>query len=223
MFRILIVENDNATAALIQTVLRCGGYDALQAQTAQRAFELLDQEHIDLILLDIKMQNTNGCAFSERLRSCRNGIPLLTITAKILPAKRGEGFILGTDKHTIQPISEDKLLLRIKALLSRTEIDSRDTLYIGKITLDRASCCVSRNGRSQILPRNEFQLLYKLLSHPNKAFTSSQLIEDIGRIESDAREAMFNACVAKLCKRFEDWSEFQIICLQGVSFKAVIR
>lgn len=223
MFRILIVENDNASAALIQTVLRCGGYDALQAQTAQRAFELLDREHIDLILLDIKMQNTDGCAFSERLLSCRNGIPLLTITAKSLPAKRGEGFILGTNKHTIQPISEDELLLRIKALLSRTEIDSGDKLYIGKVALDRASCSVSRNGRSQILPRNEFQLLYKLLSHPNKAFTRSQLIEDIWRIESDAIEAMFNTCIARLCKRLEGCPEFQIICLQGVSFKAVIR
>lgn len=223
MFRILIVENDNATAALIQTVLRCGGYDTLQAQTAQRAFALLDREHIDLILLGIKMQLADRCAFLERLRSCGNGIPLLMITAKSLPAKRGEGFILGTDKHTIQPVSEDELLLRIKALLPHTEISSRDKLYIGKVTLDCASCSVSRSGRSQILLRKEFQLLYKMLSHPNKAFTRSQLIEDIWKMEPAAMDATFNACVARLRKRFEDWTEFEIIDLRGVSFKGVIR
>lgn len=223
MFRILIVENDNAVAALIRAVLRCGGYEAFQAQTAQRAFELLDREHIDLILLDIKMQLADRCAFLERLCSCGNGIPLLTITAKSLPAKRGEGFILGTDKHTIQPVSEEELLLHIKALLPRSEIGSGDRLYIGKLTLDRAARSVSCSGKRQILPQKEFQLLYKLLSHPNKAFTRSQLIEELWEMEPEAMDATFNACVASLRKRFEDWPEFEIISLRGISFKGVIR
>ena len=223
MFRILIVEDDPSTARLMQLVLKHAGYDTIHAENGEDALNVMDHEHIDLILLDVMMPVMDGYAFTEELRSCGNNTPILMVTAKSLPEERCKGFIVGTDDYMVKPVNEEEMLLRIKALLRRSQIANEHKLRIGKVTLDYDALSVTREGVSQTLPQKEFQLLYKLLSYPDKIFTRLQLMDEIWGMESTTVDTTVNVHITRLRRRFEGWPEFEIIAIRGIGYKGVIH
>ena len=223
MFCILVVEDDRNTAKLMKTILSHAGYEVFSAQNGLEALEVTDKQHIDLILLDIMMPKMDGYKFAERLRSCGDNTPILMVTAKQLPEEKCRGFLVGTDDYMVKPVNENEMLLRIKALLRRSQIANERKLKIGKVVLDYDALMVTREGISQTLPQKEFYLLYKLLSYPNKIFTRLQLMDEIWGMESESNDTTVNVHVARLRKRFEDWSEFEILAIRGIGYKAVIR
>ena len=177
MFQIMVVEDDKSTAKLMRAVLTHNGYKVFQAANGQEALEMLDSQHIDLIVLDVMMPVMDGYEFTEQLRRCGNNTPILMVTAKQLPEEKCRGFLVGTDDYMVKPVNEEEMLLRIKALLRRAQIANEHKLHIGKVTLDYDALTVSREGNSQTLPQKEFYLLYKLLSYPDKIFTRLQLMD----------------------------------------------
>ena len=164
MFQIMVVEDDKSTAKLMRAVLTHNGYKVFQAANGQEALEMLDSQHIDLIVLDVMMPVMDGYEFTEQLRRCGNNTPILMVTAKQLPEEKCRGFLVGTDDYMVKPVNEEEMLLRIKALLRRAQIANEHKLHIGKVTLDYDALTVSREGNSQTLPQKEFYLLYTLLS-----------------------------------------------------------
>lgn len=189
MFRILIVEDDPSTSKLMQVVLNRAGYATLRAENGQEALDLMEQNHVDLILLDVMMPVMDGYTFTETLRSRGVALPILMVTAKSLPEERCKGFIVGTDDYMIKPVNEEEMLLRIRALLRRFQIANERKLFIGKVTLDYDSFSVSREGQSQTLPQKEFLLLYKLLSEPDRVFTRLQLMDEIWGADSTTADS----------------------------------
>lgn len=223
MFRILIVEDDHNTSHLMRLVLKRAGYEPLQTENGAIALEVLDKEHVDLILLDVMMPTMDGYEFTEELRSCGNNTPILMVTAKHLPEERCKGFIVGTDDYMVKPVNEEEMLLRIKALLRRSHIASEHKLQIGKVTLDYDALSVTREGVSQTLPQKEFQLLYKLLSYPDRIFTRLQLMDEIWGMESTTVDTTVNVHITRLRRRFESWPEFELIAIRGIGYKGVIH
>ena len=165
----------------------------------------------------------DGYEFTERLRSSGDNTPILMVTAKGLPEERCKGFIVGTDDYMVKPVNEEELVLRIKALLRRSQIANERKLQIGKVTLDYDSLTVSREGVSQTIPQKEFQLLYQLLSYPNKIFTRLQLMNEIWGVDSNTADTTLNVHVNRLRNRFDTWPEFEIVSIRGVGYKAVIK
>lgn len=223
MFQILIVEDDKNTAKLMELVLRRTGYDTILAGNGVEALEQMEYHHIDLIVLDVMMPEMDGYEFTEQLRSCGDNTPILMVTAKELPEERCRGFIAGTDDYMIKPVNEEEMLLRIRALLRRAKIASEHKLRIGRIVLDYDCLTVSRDGISQSLPQKEFYLLYKLLSYPDKIFTRLQLMDEIWGMESNTVDTTVNVHITRLRKRFETWSEFSLVAVRGIGYKAVIN
>jgi len=221
MFNILVVDDDKNTRLLIEAVLRADGYSVITAKDGQEALEVMDREHIDLVVLDIMMPRMDGYEFTKTLRAVNNDLPILMVSAKQLPADRKQGFLVGTDDYMTKPIDEEEMLLRIKALLRRAKIVSERRIVIGDVTLDYDSFTVSRNGDSMELPKKEFQLLYKLLSYPGKIFTRIQLMDEIWGAESDTGWETVTVHIGRLRKRFEDWPEFEIQSVRGLGYKAV--
>lgn len=222
MFRILVAEDDKSTACLMKAVLKRAGYEVYQAANGVEALELMDVQHIDLILLDIMMSKMDGYEFTEQLRSCGDTTPILMVTAKQLPEEKCKGFLVGTDDYMVKPVNEEEMLLRIKALLRRSQIANERKLRIGKIILDYDALTVSREGVGQTLPQKEFYLLYKLLSYPDKIFTRLQLMDEIWGMESETVDTTVNVHVNRLRKRFDEWPEFEIVAVRGIGYKAVI-
>lgn len=221
MFRILAVDDDKNTRRLIHAVLEKDGYTVTDAENGEDALKILEQEHIDLIVLDIMMPKINGYELTEMLRDMGNEIPILMVSAKQLPADRHKGFLVGTDDYITKPIDEREMLLRIKALLRRAKIASERRIVIGSVVLDYDSLTVTGHGQVQELPQKEFMLLYKLLSYPGKIFTRIQLMDEIWGMESDSGWETVTVHIGRLRKRFDGWEEFSIESVRGLGYKAV--
>ena len=181
MFHILVADDDKNTRRLLTALLENANYTVTTASNGEEALEVLDHEHIDLVVLDVMMPKMDGYEFTQRIRETDAALPILMVTAKHLPADEKKGFLVGTDDYITKPIDEEKLLLRIKALLRRAQIVSERKIVIGDVTLDYNSYTVTRRGESQELPQKEFLLLYKLLSYPGQIFTRIQLMDLGGR------------------------------------------
>lgn len=223
MFQILVVEDDKHTARLMKAVLKHAGYEVFEAGNGAEAFDVTDKQHIDLIVLDVMMPVMDGYAFTEQMRAAGDNTPILMVTAKDLPEERCKGFLVGTDDYMVKPVNEEELVLRIKALLRRSQIANEHKLRIGKVVLDYDALTVSREGESQTLPQKEFQLLYKLLSYPDKIFTRLQLMDEIWGMESNSMDTTVNVHITRLRRRFENWPEFKIVAIRGIGYKAVIH
>ena len=221
MFHILVVDDDKNTRLLLKAVLESEGYTVYAASNGEDALTVMDQQHIDLVVLDIMMPKMDGYEFTKTLREAQNNLPILMVSAKQLPADKKKGFLVGTDDYMTKPIDEEEMLLRIKALLRRAQIISDRRIIVGDVVLDYDSFTVSKNGDVQELPQKEFLLLYKLLSYPGKIFTRIQLMDEIWGAESDTGWETVTVHIGRLRKRFEGWEEFELQSIRGLGYKAV--
>lgn len=221
MFQILVVDDDKNTRMLFQAVLEAANYSVLTAQDGVEALAIMDDHHVDLVVLDVMMPNMDGYAFTRTLRESNDNLPILMVSAKQLPEDKKQGFLVGTDDYMTKPIDEEEMLLRIKALLRRARIASERRIVVGDVVLDYDSLTVTRKGQTQELPQKEFLLLYKLLSYPGKIFTRIQLMDEIWGADSETGWETVTVHIGRLRKRFEGWTEFEIVSVRGLGYKAV--
>ena len=221
MFHILVADDDKNTRMLFRAVLEAENYTVLTAENGEEALKVMDDHHVDLVVLDVMMPKMDGYAFTSLLRQNDNNLPILMVSAKQLPEDKKRGFIVGTDDYMTKPIDEEEFLLRIHALLRRAKIVNERKIVIGDVTLDYDSLTVSRRGEVQELPQKEFLLLYKLLSYPGKIFTRIQLMDEIWGADSETGWETVTVHIGRLRKRFESYDEFQILSVRGLGYKAV--
>lgn len=221
MVRILVVDDDKNTRKYMEAVLTAKNYIVLTAQNGEEALELMDKEHVDLVVLDIMMPHMDGYEFTKALRDSNNNLPILMVSAKQLPKDKHKGFLVGTDDYMTKPFDEEELILRIKALLRRAQIVNEQKIVIGDVILDYNSFTVTKGEEVQELPQKEFQLLYKLLSYPGKIFTRIQLMDEIWGNDSESGWETVTVHIGRLRKRFEGWYEFEIESVRGLGYKAV--
>ena len=221
MLNILVVDDDQNIRMFLEAVLENAGYSVLTAENGVRALEVMDREHVDLVVLDIMMPEMDGYEFTKTIRDSDNNLPILMVSAKQLPQDKHKGFIVGTDDYITKPIDDEEMLYRIKALLRRAKIASEHKIEIGSVVIDYDSLTVTKGSEVQELPQKEFMLLYKLLSYPGKIFTRIQLMDEIWGQDSDTGWETVTVHIARLRKRFEGWDEFSIESVRGLGYKAV--
>ncbi len=227
MFNIMVVEDDNNTRRLMCTVLERYGYHPIPATDGQDALEQLDKKHVDLIILDIMMPRMDGYEFTQILRDGGNTLPILMVSAKQTPSDKRRGFIIGTDDYMTKPVDEEEMILRVGALLRRSRIVTERKLAVGKTVLYYDSFTVRSDGQvpsapgGMELPQKEFLLLFKLLSYPNKIFTRRQLMDELWDMESESDERTVDVHISRLRDRFRDNTDFDIITVRGLGYKAV--
>ncbi len=221
MFHILVIDDDKNTRLYFEAVLKNNGYTVSVAKNGEEALDVMDKEHIDLVVLDIMMPKMDGYEFTKTLRECGNNLPILMVSAKQLPVDKNKGFAVGTDDYMTKPVNQDEFLYRIKALFRRAKIANERKIVVGGVILDYDSLTVTKGDEVQELPQKEFMLLYKLLSYPGKIFTRIQLMDEIWGAESETGWETVTVHVGRLRKRFEGWSEFEIESVRGLGYKAV--
>ncbi len=221
MFKILVVEDDTNTRKLMCAVLKQNGFETYGAEDGIAALDLMDKQHVDLVVLDLMMPRMDGYELTRQIRRTWSTLPLLMVTAKQEPKDKHAGFLAGTDDYMIKPVDEQEMLLRIKALLRRAQIASEHKLLIGDVELNYDSLTINRKNELVTLPQKEFYLLFKLLSYPNMIFTRLQLMDEIWGMESQTDDHTLNVHIGRLRDRFRDWPEFEIITVRGLGYKAV--
>ncbi len=221
MFNILVVEDNLNTRKLMEDVLLDERYTPLLAANGQEALDILEHQHIDLMITDIMMPGMDGYTLTEQLRDAGYDFPILMATAKDTIKDKRKGFIVGTDDYMVKPIDEEELILRVKALLRRAKIVNERKVIVGKVTLNYDSLTVSRESERITLPQKEFMLLYKLLSYPDIIFTRMQLMDEIWGFDSQTDEHTVSVHIGRLRERFDTWPEFEIVTVRGLGYKAV--
>lgn len=220
MLQILVVEDNENLLMLMRARLEQAGYKVLQAQNGQEALEVLEGQHVDLIITDIMMPHMDGFEFLGSLRAANFNMPVLIVTAKEGFSDKERGFRLGSDDYMVKPIDINEMILRIAALLRRAKIANEHKIVIGPIVLDYDKLSVNGPDFEMELPKKEFLLLFKLLSYPKRIFTREQLIAEIWGPDADVDERTVDSHIKKLRKKFEDQSEFRIITIRGLGYKA---
>ncbi len=221
MFDILVIDDDKNIRFMMSEVLKKAGYNVLLSADGAEGLDLCVDKHVDLVIVDIMMPNMNGYEFTQKLRQVSEDLPVIMVSAKQLPEDRKIGFKVGIDDYMTKPLDTEELLLHVKALLRRYKIVNERKLIVGKVCLDCDSYTVTREEERYELPQKEFMLLYKLLSFPNKIFTRIQLMDDIWGTECETDPETVTVHVGRLRKRFAHFSEFEIVSIRGLGYKAV--
>ena len=221
MFDILVVDDDKNTRFMLRELLESENYTVTEATNGEEALRVFENNHIDLVIVDIMMPKLDGYEFTKELRTFCSELPVLMVSAEQLSEDRKKGFISGIDDFMSKPFDNEELLLHVKALLRRAKIESERKITVGSMTLDYDSFTVTRGDEHIELPQKEFLLLYKLLSYPDKIFTRLQLMDEIWGMECDTAPETVTVHIGRLRKRFEGWKEFEIQSIRGLGYKAV--
>lgn len=221
MATILIAEDNDNIRLLISERLK-PFYTLLLASGGQEALAILESKHVDLLLTDVMMPGMDGFELIKEVR--RNGfkLPVLILTAKQSFSDKRTGFSIGTDDYMTKPVNYEELHWRIDALLRRANIANEQKIVVGTAILDKMTYTLSKGDCTIELPKKEFELLYKLLSYPEMIFTKSQLLDDIWGFDSDSSEDTVKTHISRLRNRIAGFSEFQIITIKGLGYKASI-
>ena len=221
MFNILVVEDDKKLLKLFCTVLSKNGYRTMEATDGLQALDVLDKEYIDLIISDVMMPNMNGYELTKSLRDADFKIPILMITVKDSFQDKQQGFTFGVDDYMVKPIDVNEMVLRVGALLRRAQIVNERKLTIGSTLFEFDALAVTQNKETMILPQKEFNLIYKLISYPNKIFTRQQIMDEIWGMDSESDAQTVDVHINRLRKRFKDNNDFEIITIRGLGYKVV--
>jgi len=221
MFTILVVEDDINLGKFMADVLKDEGYTPVIAKNGNEALEVLDRQHIDMMITDIMMPGMDGYTLTDDLRSAGYELPILMITAKETMKDKRKGFLVGTDDYMVKPVDEEEMVLRVKALLRRAKIVNERKINIGDVTINYDTQILTRENERVTLPQKEFLLLYKLLSYPDVVFTRLQLMDEIWGMDSDSDDHTVSVHIGRLRERFGKWPEFAIETVRGLGYRAV--
>lgn len=220
MFSILVVEDDMTLNKMISAKLKKENYQVFSSFDGQQALDIMDKNHIDLIISDIMMPNKNGYELVKELRNASYMLPILMVTAKDQMEDMEKGFMVGSDDYMIKPINMKEMVLRVKALLRRAQIANEKKIIFGNTILDYDALTVNTDTESYDMPPKEFYLLFKLLSNPNKIFTRYELMDEIWGMENDINDRTVDSHIKKLRRKFEKSNDFEIVTVRGLGYKA---
>lgn len=221
MINVLVVEDDKSMQMLIKEKLK-NKYNILCASDGIEALSAVNNNSIDLILCDIMMPRMNGLSFLHELREDGYDIPVIMATAKTELDFKREGFSSGADDYVTKPIVFEELIMRINALLRRSKINKEEKIVFGDFSLNSSSYEALYKDEVIELAKKEFQLLFKLLSYPGKAFSKNTLMEDIWGMDSPSDDTTIRTHINRLRQKTEHINEFEIQTIRGLGYKAKI-
>ncbi|MEK5161139.1 response regulator transcription factor [Paenibacillus sp. FSL R5-0527] len=222
MVTILIVEDDQMLRLLTKAKLS-PLYKIKEAADGQEALEVLDREHMDLLVVDIQMPNMNGYELVRTLRDSDDMTPVIMLTAMNAFSHKKEGFASGVDDYMTKPIDYEELIWRIEALLRRAQIANEKRIVIGGFSMEQNTFSAQYNEETIPLTNKEFDLLYKFLSYPNVVFTKQQLMDEIWGYDSETEYDTIKTYISRLRNKFSMCKEFDLISIRGLGYKAVIH
>ncbi len=223
MFKILVVEDDKELNQTVCSFLNRSGYEAIGCLNATDAYDALYENIFDLIVSDIMMPQVDGFEFARNVRQLNDNIPILFMTARDDIASKQKGFRIGIDDYMVKPIDLDELFLRIGALLRRAKIAASRKLEVGRFVMDADEHTAYLDGKEIPMTTREFAILYKLLSYPKKTFTRTQLMDEFWDAGTETAPRAVDVYITKLRSKLVDCTDFEIVTVHGLGYKAVVR
>jgi len=220
---ILLVEDEADLAATIEYNLQREGYRTRVAHDGRTALEELAREPApDAILLDLMLPDISGTEICKHLREQERtrDVPVIMVTAKGAEIDRVVGFEVGADDYVVKPFSVRELMLRIRALLRRTErpADNPDMITFDRLRVDREGHRVWVDEQEISLTALEFRLLYAFISRRGRVQTRDALLSDVWGIEADVTTRTVDTHVKRLREKLGDAGRY-VETLRGVGYR----
>lgn len=223
MINILIVEDDKNIRKLMSIWLQKAGFNPLTAENGEAAVNLLAAKKIHLLLVDIMMPVMNGTELLQYLKLNDIRVPVIVTTAKESIEDKKICFSLGADDYLVKPVDREELLLRINAVLKRCHVIDSKILHIGSVTLDANTLTVSAGEMTTPMPKREFEILFLLLSNPDKVYTKPQLMDEFWGYDSDSFSDTVKVHINRIRQKIEPYPEIGICTIRGVGYKGDIH
>lgn len=225
---VLVVEDDERTAAFLADNLRADGYRVAIATEAGEAIRAIEVRKPDMIVLDLLLEGgTSGLEVLDKVRSADGigsridpSLPVILLTGRSSETERVRGFARGADDYVVKPFFYAELLGRVRALLRRAEgRTAMGALRVGELALDPATRLVRVGERPVDLSAKEFALLHALARQPTRVFSKAELLRDVWGYLSMGATRTVDAHACRLRKKLggRRW----IVSVRGVGYRLV--
>jgi two-component system, OmpR family, response regulator MprA len=208
--RVLVVEDDEEIAQVLQRSLRLEGYEVRVAADGEAALDQSAAFNPDLVILDLGLPKLDGMEVARRLRSA-DDVPILMLTARDALEARVEGLDAGADDYLVKPFERQELLARLRALLRRRPPRGSASVMVGDLALNPDTHEVSRAGREIDLTQREFELLEYLMRNERIVVPRQRLLEEVWGYDPFATTNTIEVFVSNLRRKLESGGEARLL------------
>jgi len=220
---ILIVDDEVGVRELLTDALSLGGYETREAKDGMSALTLIRKQKPDLLIIDINMPIMDGFELLERVRESKNQVPAIMLTARKDRTDVSRGLRLGADDYVTKPFGLEELLLRVQAVLRRSNptIEEFSILTCGPISLNEETYEVYLDDVLVDLSKTEFRLLQYLLQNKGRVLTKSSLLSAVWDIDFASDSGVVDTYISYLRRKFHSDGFDGIKTVRGVGFQII--
>lgn len=218
--KILIVDDEAGVRDLLKDALKLAGFATEVASDGMSALTVLRTYSPDIMIIDINMPLMDGFELVERLRKNGNEVPVLMLSARADRVDVTRGLTLGADDYVVKPFGLEELVLRLKAILRRSQVNSASSnlLKCGPISIDDSTHTVTFNDETVELSPTEYRLLQVLIENKNRVLSKSVLLDDVWGITFESESTVVDTYISYLRKKLHKDGFEGIKTIRGVGF-----
>ena len=224
---ILLVEDDMNLGFVIQDALKRKGYNVHLVRDGKEGLKKFNEHAYDLCVLDVMLPNKDGFSLAEDIRLSNAVVPIVFLTAKSQTEDKIAGFKAGGDDYLTKPFSHEELILRIEAILRRTQGKSenpreRDRFEVGDYTFDHRNLVLSHPTEERKLTKKEADVLRLLCLHADQVLPRELVLNMVWGDDTYFLGRSLDVFISRLRKYLKSDPKVQIVNVHGVGFKLVI-
>ena len=218
--KVLVVEDDQKIASFVLKGLKEQGYVVDVCHNGTEGYDLASSEVYDVVLLDIMLPGRDGLSILRALRSEKNTVPVILLTARSGLDERVEGLNLGADDYLPKPFYIEELIARIVAVTRRASGDQLSLIRHGDLTLNLITREVRRSDERLELTSREFNLLELLMRSPGRVYSRTQLLEHVWGYDFDPQTNVVDVYIRRVRSKIDSPEEVSLIeTVRGVGYR----
>ena len=226
MTKILLVEDDPNLGQILREYLELKGFDSILCRDGEEGMEAYQANKFDLCILDVMMPKKDGFTMAREIRKMDQQTPIIFLTAKSMKEDTIEGLKIGADDYLTKPFSMEELILRIQAILKRTQSSSNkpsenNIFTLGKLTFRYDKSVLERPSGEVKLTSRENELLKIFCDNMNQTLDRNVALKAIWKDDSYFNARSMDVYIAKLRKYLKEEESIHILTVHGQGFKLV--
>lgn len=226
--KILLAEDDDNLGQLLWTYLKNKGFEAVLVKNGRQAYDLFNdpKNDFEFMILDVMMPEMDGFTLAKEVRELDKNIPILFLTAKAMSDDKLKGFELGADDYLTKPFSMEELLARMKAILNRTQIKSKNVgqkVKVGAILYEPELRILHLSDGPKKLTTKENLLLRLLVKNQNELLDRQAALRAVWGDDNYFNGRSMDVYIAKLRKLLKEDSNIEIMNVHGIGFKLLVK
>jgi len=225
--KILLVEDDPCFGSVLKSYLELSDYDVTLCVNGNEGLETFRKDRYDICLLDVMMPQMDGFTLGKKIREIAPGVPFVYITAKSLKEDMKLGYEIGADDYVIKPFDSELLILKIKAILSRCEVETEEAkpryIQIGQYLFNTELRTISKNEEVIKLTPKESHLLELLYKYRDHLLLRDKALTEIWGTNDYFTARSMDVYITKLRKYFKEDEKIKIDNIHGSGFRLIIE